>query len=48
MVQAVAEAEHYVYVENQFFISSVGDARGSEVKNGVAAAILQRIVKAHK
>ena len=44
--QAISESEHYVYIENQFFISSVGG--GGEIKNGVAGALMQRIIKAHK
>ena len=46
MVTAIAEAKHYVYIENQFFITSAGDQ--SEVKNSIGTALLQRIVKAFK
>ncbi len=50
MVQVISEAQHYVYIENQFFISSAsgGTETGAEVKNSVCSAILQRIIKAHK
>ena len=40
---AIASAEHYVYVENQFFISG-GD---NGLKNCIADAIVDRILKAH-
>jgi len=48
MVQAIADAQHYVFIENQFFISSASPNSGSEVKNGVGAALAQRVIKAHK
>ena len=34
---------HELYIENQFFISSLG---GSSIKNGIAKALLDRIVLA--
>ena len=46
MVRAIEEAEHFVYIENQFFITSSGDDR--DVKNSIGKALLQRIKKAHR
>ena len=43
-IAAIAGAQHYVYVENQFFIS--GKENG--LKNEIADAIVDRIVKAHE
>ncbi len=40
---AIESAQHYVYIENQFFISSLA---GSGIKNGVAKAILERLRRA--
>ena len=49
LIEAIKEAKHYVYIENQFFISYVknGDPF-SDVRNDVATAIYDRIVAAHK
>ncbi|KAF7314957.1 Phospholipase [Mycena indigotica] len=42
--QLIREAEHYIYIENQFFISATHDK--DVVKNQVAAALVERIVRA--
>ena len=42
-VDAIANANHYIYIENQFFISGLP---GSGVMNQVADAILARVTKA--
>jgi len=41
----ISEAEHYVYIENQFFISQLG---GSDVRNPIGKTIFDRIVRAHQ
>lgn len=46
MVEAIRDAQFYIYIENQFFISSVGDS--SEVKNKIGFEIVQRIIRAHR
>jgi phospholipase D1/2 len=43
MLKAIREAEHFVYIENQFFVSSTA---GEEVQNLIATALLERIGKA--
>lgn len=43
-VQTITKAQHYIYIENQFFIS-MGTM---QVKNQVADALLKRIVRAYK
>ena len=51
MEKTIAEAEHYVYIENQFFISYVKTGNNvtfSDVKNNIATALFNRIVKAYK
>jgi len=46
-VDAILRAQHFVYVENQFFIGNTTNKdRNAEIKNGVPAAILDRIVRA--
>ena len=50
-VDLIRSARHYVYIENQFFISSTGQyANGSpiSVRNRIAEAICERIIKAHQ
>jgi len=36
-------AEHFIYIENQYFISSVGSGPEFEIANGIGQAILNRI-----
>ncbi|KAJ7868016.1 hypothetical protein B0H14DRAFT_3441419 [Mycena olivaceomarginata] len=40
----IEEAEHFIYIENQFFISSTYD--NDEVKNQIAGALVKRIIRA--
>ncbi|VDM16134.1 unnamed protein product [Hydatigera taeniaeformis] len=51
-IEAIREAEHFVYIENQFFISWVDASDGAEknrlVKNQIAQAIYDRVVRAHR
>lgn len=42
-LKAISEAEHFIYVENQYFISSLA---GNEVSNDVAKCILERVSRA--
>ncbi|XP_075062479.1 phospholipase D2 [Mixophyes fleayi] len=44
-LHCISHAEHYVYIENQFFISSTD---GRTVQNTIAEAIVKRICRAHK
>uniref|UniRef100_A0A146LLZ0 Phospholipase n=2 Tax=Lygus hesperus TaxID=30085 RepID=A0A146LLZ0_LYGHE len=44
VVDAIAKARHYVYIENQFFIS----CNSTQVKNHVANALFRRIMRAHR
>ncbi|KAJ7127892.1 hypothetical protein C8R44DRAFT_100509 [Mycena epipterygia] len=43
-IQLIDEAEHFIYIENQFFISAT--YTNDEVKNQIAAALVRRIVRA--
>ncbi|KAF7332538.1 Phospholipase [Mycena kentingensis (nom. inval.)] len=45
-IQLIRESEHFIYIENQFFISSTNDK--DQVKNQIAAALVERIVRAAK
>lgn len=44
-IQLIEESKHYIYIENQFFISSLA---GPPVENQIANALLLRIIKAYE
>ncbi|KAJ1914353.1 hypothetical protein IWQ60_008842 [Tieghemiomyces parasiticus] len=43
----ISTAQHFVYIENQFFITSAKDDPSHEVKNLVGKALVDRIARAH-
>ncbi|KAF5368099.1 hypothetical protein D9758_004381 [Tetrapyrgos nigripes] len=45
-IQLINEANHYIYIENQFFISATVD--GDQVTNRIAQALVGRVVAAAK
>ncbi|KAI0543964.1 phospholipase [Xylaria curta] len=45
-VHAIESAQHFVYIENQFFITATGDKQ-YPVENTIGASIVSRIVRAH-
>jgi phospholipase D1/2 len=44
----IENAEHYIYIENQFFVSNAQDNNTSPVRNRIANALFQRILRAHR
>ncbi|CAJ2514126.1 Uu.00g022450.m01.CDS01 [Anthostomella pinea] len=46
-VNAIESAEHFVYIENQFFITATSDEQ-HPVKNKIGASIVSRIVRAYQ
>ncbi|XP_022618041.1 phospholipase D2-like [Seriola dumerili] len=44
-IHTIENSEHYIYIENQFFISC---ADGKTVHNGIGDAIVKRILRAHR
>jgi phospholipase D1/2 len=46
-IQAIRTARHYIYIENQFFISLV-TPQENKVENRVNYELYERIVAAHK
>ncbi|KAF9100005.1 Phospholipase D1 [Mortierella sp. AD031] len=44
---AIERAEHFIYIENQFFITST-NINKTIVHNGIGRALTDRIIKAHK
>lgn len=48
-IEAISNAEHYVYIENQFFISQSKTHLESEVvRNRIAEALYRRIIRAYR
>ncbi|KAM5446440.1 putative phospholipase D [Microsporum audouinii] len=43
----IRDSEHFIYIENQFFITATSDAQ-KPVKNKIGAAIVERILRAAK
>ncbi|ORZ14030.1 hypothetical protein BCR42DRAFT_417891 [Absidia repens] len=46
-ISAITEARHYVYIENQFFITTTEDDPNYIIKNQIGAAMVNRIIRAH-
>ncbi|RFU75968.1 phospholipase d [Trichoderma arundinaceum] len=46
-VSAISDAKHFVYIENQFFITATSDEQ-RPVSNKIGAAIVERIVRAYE
>ncbi|XP_037833611.1 phospholipase D1a [Kryptolebias marmoratus] len=44
-IQVIAKSKHYIYIENQFFISCTDNRT---VYNKIGDAIIERIIRAHK
>ncbi|XP_024921350.1 phospholipase D1 isoform X2 [Cynoglossus semilaevis] len=44
-IHTIENSEHYIYIENQFFISC---ADGKTIYNGIGDAIVNRILRAHR
>ncbi|KAL5109366.1 Phospholipase D1 [Taenia crassiceps] len=51
-IEAILSAQHFIYIENQFFISWVNASDGVEknrlVTNQIAQAIYERVIKAYR
>ncbi|KAH6659345.1 hypothetical protein BKA67DRAFT_652577 [Truncatella angustata] len=45
-IDAIANAQHFVYIENQFFITATSDEQ-RPVHNKIGGAIVDRIIRAH-
>ncbi|KAL1652579.1 Phospholipase D1 [Didymella pomorum] len=45
-VQMIATSEHFVYIENQFYISS-SEVLGTKIENKISDALVDRIKRAH-
>ncbi len=47
-IQLIQQAEHYIYIENQFFVTTCDPIKDSVCKNQIGKALLERIIIAHK
>lgn len=45
-LKLIEESEHFVYIENQFFVTSCF-IEGTEIKNRIGDALVDRIIRAH-
>lgn len=45
-IKAIELSEHFVYIENQFFITSTV-VEGTAIENQIGDALVSRILKAH-
>src|SRR5258706_14564196 len=46
-IEIIQKSKHFVYIENQFFITATGNKQ-NPVQNQIGAALVERIVRAHK
>ncbi|TVY62866.1 Phospholipase D1 [Lachnellula suecica] len=46
-IEVIRKSEHFVYIENQFFITATDDHQ-KPVRNKIGAALVERIVRAHE
>ncbi|KAJ1721323.1 hypothetical protein LPJ53_004147 [Coemansia erecta] len=46
--EMIRNAKHFIYIENQFFISNAREDAGYTIKNRIAEAIVDRIKRAHR
>jgi len=46
-IQSIIHAEHFIYIENQFFITATDDDEKNVIKNQIGKAIVDRIIRAH-
>ncbi|KAH2350397.1 hypothetical protein KXW91_002552 [Aspergillus fumigatus] len=46
-VKLIEESDHFVYIENQFFISTC-EIDGRKIENLIGDALVERIIRAHK
>ncbi|KAI9833603.1 MAG: hypothetical protein M1819_003556 [Sarea resinae] len=46
-IKSIEQSEHFVYIENQFFVSSC-EVEGTRIENLIGDALVERIVRAHR
>ncbi|KAI9699725.1 MAG: Phospholipase D1 [Candelina mexicana] len=46
-IKSIEESEHFVYMENQFFVSSC-EVEGTRIENSIGDALVERIIRASR
>ncbi|KAJ2455558.1 hypothetical protein EV183_000035 [Coemansia sp. RSA 2336] len=46
--EMIRDAKHFIYIENQFFVSNAREDPGYTIKNRIAEALVDRVKRAHK
>ncbi|KAJ1774557.1 hypothetical protein LPJ67_006806, partial [Coemansia sp. RSA 1938] len=46
--EMIRDAKHFIYIENQFFVSNAREDAGYTIKNRIAEALVDRIKRAHR
>ncbi len=46
-IKSIEESEHFVYMENQFFVSSC-EVEGTRIENSIGDALVERIIRAFR
>ncbi|KAF9351259.1 hypothetical protein BGX26_010701 [Mortierella sp. AD094] len=47
-IASILKAKHFIYIENQFFITLAYEGGSPDVKNRIGIAIVERILRAHR
>ena len=45
--EAILQSDHFVYIENQFFVSAC-DVEGTKIENTIGDALVERIIRAYR
>jgi phospholipase D1/2 len=46
--ELIQNAEHFIYIENQFFVTTTDPNKDLDVKNRIGFELVERIKKAHQ
>ncbi|KAJ2630158.1 hypothetical protein H4R22_002857, partial [Coemansia sp. RSA 1290] len=46
--EMIRDAKHFIYIENQFFVSNAREDPGYTIKNRIAEALVDRVKRAHR
>ncbi|KAI9860421.1 MAG: Phospholipase D1 [Trichoglossum hirsutum] len=46
-IKLIEQSDHFVYIENQFFVSSC-EMEGTRIENTIGDALVERIIRAHR
>ncbi|KAF9921945.1 hypothetical protein FBU30_007990 [Linnemannia zychae] len=47
-LECIDKAEHFIYIENQFFVTLAAEDGNPDLKNKIGIALVKRIVRAHQ